>query len=600
MSLIGNTIEEKIWNYLITRIKNPYGVAGLMGNMQAESGLKPTNLQQTYERKLGFTDASYTAAVDNGTYTNFIHDSAGYGLVQWTFWSLKKYLYDFAKSKGTSIGDLEMQLNCICTQLSVQYRAVWQDLCNATSVLNASNSVLLKFERPADQSQKVQALRASYGQAFYDKFANKTNDNDTKGENIMSNSSLVNYVKLSPNHSGRRTHSVDRITPHCVVGQLSAAGIASCFPAGRSASCNYGIGKNGDVALIVDEANRSWCSSSNANDQRAITIECASDTYAPYAMTSAVYAKLIDLCTDICRRYGKNKLIWFGDKNKTLNYNPASNEMVITVHRWFANKSCPGDWLYSRLGDLANQVTKRLGGQATSGQTNGTVAAPVSNSNESAIYQITADVLNIRQQPTTASKITGQIKDKGRYTITQIINGWGKLKSGAGWISMNYAKKVSGSVPTYTNSTISGRTNSASTYKITANVLNVRKGPGTNYPVTTQVKKGQVYTITDVQGGWGKLKSGAGWICLTYAQQVSYGSNKANIDPKPAAAPKATSNQYRVTADVLNVRKGPGTNYGIATQVRKNQVYTIVQANGNWGKLKSGAGWINLRYAKRL
>lgn len=183
----------------------------------------------------------------------------------------------------------------------------------------------------------------------------------------MSNSGLVVYTKLSPNHSGKRTHSIDRITPHCVVGQLSCETICDCFPAGREASCNYGIGSDGRISLCVDEGNRSWCSSSNANDQRAVTIECASDKTAPYAMTDAVYASLIELCTDICKRNGKNKLIWFGDKNKTLAYEPGAGEMVLTVHRWFANKSCPGDWLYSRLGDLAAKVTARLNGGSSDG-----------------------------------------------------------------------------------------------------------------------------------------------------------------------------------------------------------------------------------------
>lgn len=176
------------------------------------------------------------------------------------------------------------------------------------------------------------------------------------------NSPLVVYTGLSPNHSGQRTHSIDRITPHCVVGQLSAEIICACFPAGRDASCNYGIGKDGRISLCVEEKNRSWCTSSNSNDQRAITIECASDRTAPYAMTDAVYASLIKLCTDICKRNGKKKLLWFADKDKSLNYNPKADEMVLTVHRWFANKSCPGDWLYSRLGDLAAKVTAQLGG----------------------------------------------------------------------------------------------------------------------------------------------------------------------------------------------------------------------------------------------
>ena len=180
------------------------------------------------------------------------------------------------------------------------------------------------------------------------------------------NSSLVSYTKLSPNHSGQRTHYIDRITPHCVVGQLTAESICGCFTSpSREASCNYGIGKDGKIALCVEETNRSWCSSCSANDQRAVTIECASDLNHPYAMTTAVYNSLVKLCTDICKRNGKKKLLWLGDKNKMLNYSPKSDEMVLTVHRWFASKSCPGDWLYSRLGDLASKVTIKLGGNTS-------------------------------------------------------------------------------------------------------------------------------------------------------------------------------------------------------------------------------------------
>ena len=182
------------------------------------------------------------------------------------------------------------------------------------------------------------------------------------------NSPLVVYTKLSPNHSGQRTHSIDRITPHCVVGQLSAESICGCFTSPtRQASCNYGIGTDGRVSLCVEEKNRSWCSSSNSNDQRAVTIECASDMNEPYAMNSAVYNSLVKLCIDICKRNGKKKLLWLGDKNKTLNYAPAADEMILTVHRWFANKSCPGNWLYARLGDLAARVTAALGGSSSSG-----------------------------------------------------------------------------------------------------------------------------------------------------------------------------------------------------------------------------------------
>ena len=179
---------------------------------------------------------------------------------------------------------------------------------------------------------------------------------------------MVAYTKLSPNHSGQRTMAIDRITPHCVVGQCTAEGLGDWFAkSSTQASSNYGIDKDGRVGMYVEEKNRSWCSSSNANDQRAITIECASDTTEPYAFRDVVYQKLIELCIDICKRNGKNKLIWFGDKDKTLNYSPKNGEMILTVHRWFANKSCPGNWMYARLGDLAEKVTKALQESSDSG-----------------------------------------------------------------------------------------------------------------------------------------------------------------------------------------------------------------------------------------
>ena len=201
------------------------------------------------------------------------------------------------------------------------------------------------------------------------------------------NSPLVAYTKLSPNHSGQRMHSIDRITPHCVVGQCTAEGLGDWFAkSSTQTSSNYGIDKNGRVGLYVEEKNRSWCSSSNANDQRAVTIECASDTSEPYAFRDVVYQKLIVLCVDICKRNGKKKLLWLGNKDKTLSYSPKSDEMVLTVHRWFANKSCPGNWMYARMGDLAMQVTAQLSGSSdaeTPTKTTGLQATVLKNLSES-------------------------------------------------------------------------------------------------------------------------------------------------------------------------------------------------------------------------
>lgn len=182
----------------------------------------------------------------------------------------------------------------------------------------------------------------------------------------MSNSGLVTYTRLSPNNSGKRIHKIDRITPHCVVGQTSTKWIGDYFASSSvEASCNYGIGTEGGVALCVPEDTVSWCSSSQSNDNRAVTIECASDATDPYAFNSTVYNKLIELMADICRRNGKNKVVWISDKNKALAYEPKSNEMLITVHRWFANKACPGNWLMGKMKDLASKVNAKLGKSIT-------------------------------------------------------------------------------------------------------------------------------------------------------------------------------------------------------------------------------------------
>lgn len=211
-----------------------------------------------------------------------------------------------------------------------------------------------EFERPAEQGQSVQDKRASYGQVYYDKFAG------TKGvEAVMSNSSLVSYTKLSPNHSGKRNHAIDTISIHCMAGNLSVESCGNMFAEkSRKASSNYGIGSDGRIALYVDEANRSWCTSSSSNDNRAITIEVAnSEIGEPWPITDAAYNALIDLLVDICQRNGISKLLWRGDKSLI----GQVDKQNMTVHRRFAAKSCPGNWLYEHHDQIANDVNKRLG-----------------------------------------------------------------------------------------------------------------------------------------------------------------------------------------------------------------------------------------------
>lgn len=276
------------------------------------------------------------------------------------------------------------------------------------------------------------------------------------------NSPLVVYTKFSPNHSGLRTHPIDRITPHCVVGQLSVEELGDIFtPTERAASSHYGIGPDGRVAMYVKEKNRSWCSSSEANDQRAVTIECASDLRHPYAMNDTVFAMLVDLCADICIRNGKTKLLWLRNKYRTLDYQPKPHEMVLTVHRWFAKTRCPGDWLYYRMGLLAHRVNKRLAdlSRAEEKRLNpnrswfmrfGSLlkkSAPLPENPNA--YRVKAMVytLNVYEAPTTDAEITAKIEDFGVYTIVAESAGkgasrWGKLENGLGWIPLEKTIKV--------------------------------------------------------------------------------------------------------------------------------------------------------------
>ena len=248
----------------------------------------------------------------------------------------------------------------------------------------------------------------------------------------MSNSPLVSYTKISPFKTSPRNHKIDTITIHCVVGQFSLETLGSIFSSpSAQASCNYGISYDGKVGMYVEEKDRSWCSSNRANDNRAITIEVASDTTHPYAVKKAAYDKLIDLLVDICKRNGIPKLLWKADKNLI----GQVDKQNMTVHRWFANKDCPGEYLYSRHGEIARLVNQRLS-KGTS----------INTKNDDYLVQVTANDLNIRQGPGTNYPSNGFITP-GTYTIVKESSGqgsslWGKLKSGAGWISLDYCKKI--------------------------------------------------------------------------------------------------------------------------------------------------------------
>ena len=441
--------EREMYDYLVKAGMTPAGACGALGNIQAESGAIANNLQNSYEKKLGYTDAAYTAAVDSGTYTGFDTDRAGYGLCQWTYPARKKNLRLFAKHAGKSIGDAEMQLGFFLKELRESFPAVLAVLKTAKTVQEASDAMLMKFERPADQSVQNCERRAKLGQEYFDKYTRKGSDRNMG----FSNSPLAAVTLISPNRTVNRNHVIDTITIHCYVGQVTVErGLNGFAKKERQASCNYVIGCDGRIGLCVEEKDRSWCSggydkqgnpirvngiSGKSNDYQAVTIEVASDNKHPYAITDKAMAALIELCADICKRNDIKKLLWKGDKKLV----GKVDQQNLTVHRWFANKACPGDYIYQRLADIAAKVNAKLGASGTSPAPD----APVSKVPYK--VRITATDLRIRQGPNTDATIVQKAIAPGVYTIVSEATGkgatlWGKLKSGLGWVSLDYCKKI--------------------------------------------------------------------------------------------------------------------------------------------------------------
>lgn len=230
----------------------------------------------------------------------------------------------------------------------------------------------------------------------------------------MSNSKLISYTKISPNRTSPRNHKIDTVTIHCVVGQCSVETLGNIFaPTSRQASCNYGIGADGRIGMYCEEKDRSWCSSNAANDNRAITIEVASDTKHPYAVNAKAYAALIDLLVDICKRNGIPRLVWSTSKANRVNHKNGCN---MTVHRDYANKSCPGEYLYSRHAQIASEVNKRLGSTDTRPQP------------EKVLYRVQTGAF---RNKAGAEALLQQVKAKGFDTYMVKVNGLYKVQVGA-------------------------------------------------------------------------------------------------------------------------------------------------------------------------
>lgn len=239
----------------------------------------------------------------------------------------------------------------------------------------------------------------------------------------MSNSPLVSYTKISPNKSSPRNHKIDTVTIHCVVGQCSVETLGNVFaPTSRQASSNYGIGYDGRIGMYVEEKDRSWCSSNAANDNRAITIEVASDTKEPYAVNAKAYTALIDLLVDICKRNGIKELVWSTNKADRVNHKNGCN---MTVHRDYANKSCPGTYLYERHAQIASEVNKRLGS---------TNIKPEPEKPSGSLYRVQTGAFKVKAN---ADAMLAKVKAKGFSAYVTKVGELYKIQVGAFKVKAN-------------------------------------------------------------------------------------------------------------------------------------------------------------------
>ena len=618
-----------IWDYFKAKGLNDFGIAGLMGNLYAESGLKPTNLQNTYEKKLGYTDAEYTAAVDQGKYTNFVKDSAGYGLAQWTYWSRKQNLLDFAQSKNKSIGDLNMQLDFLYKELSEGYKnSVLKVLCEAKSVLEASNSVLLKFERPADQSETVQNKRAGFGQTYYDKYAGKpatdessepattpTTGTTTGGNKMKYNSNNKPLVCMQTNstcYKGTRTMTVLGVLWHStgannpwlkryVQPSSNDANYSKLMELlgknqygndwnhiERQAGLNCWIGKLADGTVTTVQTMpwnyRPWgCGSGSKGSCNSgwIQFEICEDALTDKAYFDKVYKEGVEITAYLCKMYNlnpKGTVTVNGVKVPVILDHQTSYQLGMggnhgDVQHWFKKYG-------KTLDDVRNDVAKLLNEDAGT-TTPPAESTPSQPTDKKVIYRVRKAWKDAASQ-------------KGAYSVLENAKKCCD-QAGAGYYVFDedgnvvYPKTTTSTTPT--TPSVPDNLEDGDEIKLVAGATYVD-----GKAIPSWVFKSKLYCrgFRGEDVVFSTLKTGA---VTGVVKKTSIQGFEGTIAP---STPK-TEFPYLVIidTDVLNVRAGASTATKVTAQVKRNQVYTIVAEDGEWGKLKSGAGWINLKYTKK-
>ena len=502
------TDEAKlIWDRLCAAIQNPYGVAGVMGNFKAESNCRSNNLQNTYEKKLGMTDEQYTAAVDSGSYSNFVHDSAGYGLFQATYWSIKESLLNYAKEKGVSIGDRDMQVDWFIHAMKNEYKSIWTVLTTAKTVREASDAVLLKFERPADQSEAVQVKRAGYGEEYFSRFASPVDaKKDEKQEEPVTlsathakyiNSTSTHYISNSGSdergqytggQAGDQTGTEWRMRSwydrpwSCVLRYPDQKVALKIAQLGIDAALNDKIGYD-------QSQNRTYLAQLKAVgwEPSKITVACEADCSAGVCTNVTAAGHLLDI--DALKKHTGT---YTGNMRSALT---KAGFQLLTDSKYLNSGDylLPGDIL---LNDGHHTATNVTVGKKVKDQWKPTGSTPAVPTTPTTTYY--------RVRKSWANKAS-QI---GAFTVLQ--NAKNCVDANPGYAAFDDNG----------NQVYPAVAFSPYLVRVSIDDLNIRTGPGTSYSRTGEYTGKGVFTIVQEQDGWGKLKSGAGWISLTYTTKL--------------------------------------------------------------------------------
>lgn len=538
MSLIGNNNEEKIWNFLYSKIGNKFGVAGLMGNLYAESGLRPNNLEDQYNTKFNMDDTTYTNWTDNGKYSGFVHDSAGYGLAQWTFWTRKQDLLAYAKSVNASVGDLEMQLNFLVKEISEKYKEVWNGLKVAKTVRDATILVLEKYEALGSMGEAIKATRTGYAQTFYDRYSGAKEQQTvaanekqldiykksayakyivSNGGHLISNSGGDERGKISGGVAGDQNGSEWGLRYwynkpwNCVLRYPDTKVALKIAELGCEAALNDKIGYD------QNERYTYWQLLQKAGYHPSkITQPCEADCSAGVIANVKAVGYILNIS-----KFKDIKATYTGDMRSTFN---AAGFQVLTEPKYLNGSTylLPGDILLNDAKHTATNVSVGTGMLNTTVTVQPGQIADINNGILK-IGSTGSEVVTLQTMLITCGYNCGKSGadgDFGNNTLTALRNF--QKDAGIGIDGIYGPKTKEALEKKYKEVKAKKASGGGKDYlvKIAVKSLNIRKGPGTNYGIAGKITDQGIYTIVKTSGKWGKLKSGAGWILLSKTKKV--------------------------------------------------------------------------------